>query len=193
MSRSADLPAPFFDFAMSVLFVFVALFMLSTMTEPQPPQAGIITPKAEFLIELTWDDGSRDDVDLYARGPDGKVVFFGRRDSSLMFLDRDNVGSNNTVESAAGPLELRDRKEVVTVRAVVPGEYTFNGHMFRKNSPAPVKLKLQVIKLNPFRVVAAAETTFDTQGQEQNLVAMSVGPAGDVTAVYTVPVKMVGG
>ena len=70
---SAELPAPFFDFAMSVLFVFMALFVLSTMDTPRPA-AGVLTPKAEFLVEMTWDNGSASDVDLYAKGPDGKVI-----------------------------------------------------------------------------------------------------------------------
>lgn len=188
---SPDLPAPFFDFAMSVLFVFVAFFMLSTMDTPKPA-AGVVTPKAEFLVELTWNDGSSDDVDLYARGPDGKVVYFRNRTTGLMFLDHDNIGSNNTVESAeGGKVAIKDRRETVTIRAVAPGEYLFNAHAYRLASPN--KLRLQVTKLNPYRVVTVAEANFDTAGQEQNLVAMTVNGAGEVTSVYTVPVKLVGG
>ncbi|CAN7597272.1 hypothetical protein [Bosea sp. LjRoot237] len=178
---SAELPAPFFDFAMSVLFVFVALFMLSTMDTPRPPQAGVLTPKAEFLIELTWDDGSASDVDLYARGPDGKVVYFGSRRTEVMFLDQDNTGNGNG--------GVADRREIVTVRAIEPGDYKFNVHAYRLSGP--VSVKLRVLKLNPYAVVAERTVTLDTQGQERTLAAMTVRADGSVEA-FEANVKMVG-
>lgn len=179
-SRSAELPAPFFDFAMSVLFVFMALFVISTMDTPKP-SAGVLTPKAEFLADLTWDDGSSSDVDLYARGPDGKVVFFGSRRTETMFLDNDNVGSGNGA--------IQDRREIVTVRAVVPGNYSFNAHCYRCTGTANVKLR--VIKLNPYSVVSERAVTFDTQGQERTLGAMVVRADGSAEA-YETQVRMVG-
>lgn len=181
MTRSAELPATFFDFAMSVLFVFVALFMLSTMDTPRPPQAGVLTPKAEFLIEITWDDGSTSDVDLYARGPDGKVVYFGSRRTETMFLDQDNTGNGNG--------EIKDRREIVTVRAIEPGDYVFNVHCYRCTSQ--VNVKLRVLKLNPFSVVKDTSYAFDTQGQERTLAAMTVRADGSVEA-FEANVKMVG-
>ena len=177
---SAELPAPFFDFAMSVLFVFMALFMLSTMSEPKPA-AGVLTPKAEFLAELTWDDGSSSDVDLYARGPDGRVVFFGSRKTEVMFLDNDNVGSGNG--------EIKDRREIVTVRAIAPGRYSFNAHCYRCSGTANVKLRL--VKLNPYSVVSERAVTFDTQGQERTLGAMTVRADGSAEA-YETQTRMVG-
>lgn len=181
MSRaSAELPAPFFDFAMSVLFVFMALFVMSTMDTPKP-SAGVLTPKAEFLAELTWDDGSSSDVDLYARGPDGRVVFFGSRKTEVMFLDNDNVGSGNG--------SIQDRREIVSVRAIVPGTYVFNSHCYRCTSPVTAKLRL--VKLNPYSVVSERVVTFDTQGQERTLAAMTVRADGAAEPFET-QVRMVG-
>lgn len=177
---SAELPAPFFDFAMSVLFVFMALFVMSTMDTPKPA-AGVLTPKAEFLVEMAWDDGSASDVDLYARGPDGKIVFFGARKSEVMFLDNDNVGTGNGA--------IADRREIVTVRAVAPGTYTFNAHAYRLASLVTVKLR--VLKLNPYRVVKEASYAFDTQGQERTLAAMVVRSDGTAEP-YETQTRMVG-
>lgn len=179
-SRSAELPAPFFDFAMSVLFVFMALFLLSSMTEPKPA-AGVLTPKAEFLVEMTWDDGSASDVDLYARGPDGKVVFFGSRRTEVMFLDNDNTGAGNG--------SVADRREIVTVRAIAPGSYYFGAHAYRL--AAPVNVKLRVVKLNPYSVVSERSYTFDTQGQERTLAAMVVRSDGSAEP-YEAQTRMVG-
>ena len=177
---SAELPAPFFDFAMSVLFVFMALFMLSTMDTPKPA-AGVLTPKAEFLVEMTWDDGSASDVDLYAKGPDGKIVFFGSRKTEVMFLDTDNTGSGNG--------SIQDRREVVTIRAIEPGRYEFNAHAYR--IAGPVNVKLRVLKLNPYSVVKESSVTFDTQGQERTLAAMNVRADGSAE-VFEQQTRMVG-
>lgn len=177
---SAELPAPFFDFAMSVLFVFMALFMLSTMDTPKPA-AGVLTPKAEFLVEMTWDDGSASDVDLYAKGPDGKIVFFGSRKTEVMFLDTDNTGGGNG--------SVADRREVVTVRAIAPGTYTFNTHAYRLTGT--VNVKLRVVKLNPYSVIKEAAVTFDTQGQERTLAAMNVRADGSAE-VFEQQTRMVG-
>ncbi|MGY6249724.1 hypothetical protein ACXIUS_19555 [Bosea thiooxidans] len=177
---SAELPAAFFDFAMSVLFVFMALFVLSTMDTPKPA-AGVLTPKAEFLVEMTWDDGSASDVDLYARGPDGKIVFFGSRKTEVMFLDTDNTGNGNG--------EIKDRREIVTVRAIEPGRYEFNAHAYRLTGP--VSVKLRVLKLNPYSVVSERAVTFDTQGQERTLAAMHVRADGSAEP-YEAQTRMVG-
>lgn len=179
----------FLDMSMTIVCVLLAMLLISVFQDTQPPQAGAITPKAEFLVEMTWDDGSADDIDLYARGPDGKVVFFGNRTTGLMFLDRDNLGSNNTVESGAGKLELADRRETVTIRTAAPGSYVFNAFAHRARGKNTARLR--VIKLNPYSVVAVAEATLDQQGQERTLVAMVVRSDGSAEP-YAAQVKMVG-
>lgn len=177
---SAELPAAFFDFAMSVLFVFMALFVMSTMDTPRP-SAGVLTPKAEFLIELTWDDGSSSDVDLYAKGPDGRIVFFGSRRTEVMFLDNDNTGNGNGA--------IQDRREIVTVRAIAPGNYVFGAHAYRL--AGPVSVRMRVLKLNPYSVVREATYAFDTQGQERTLAAMVVRSDGSAEP-YEAQTRMVG-
>jgi hypothetical protein len=98
-----------------------------------------------------------------------------------MFLDNDNVGSGNGA--------IQDRREIVTVRAVVPGNYSFNAHCYRCTGTANVKLR--VIKLNPYSVVSERAVTFDTQGQERTLGAMVVRADGSAEA-YETQVRMVG-
>jgi len=191
-ARTASLPAPFFDMAMSVLFVFIAMFFLMTFDIPKPA-TGAVTPKAEFLIELAWDDGSRDDIDLYARGPDGQVVFFGNRKTPLMFLDVDNVGRGNAVKQPDGTWkEVVSRRETVTIRAIQAGEYQLNVHAYRKNEPAPAKAVVTVTKINPYRVVTRAEVELTAEGEEKSVATFTVGADGEVTDVYLIPVKMVG-
>lgn len=170
----------FLDMAMTVVCVLLAMMLISVFSDPKPA-AGVLTPKAEFLIEMTWDDGSASDVDLYAKGPDGKIVFFGSRKTEVMFLDTDNTGNGNG--------SVADRREVVTVRAIEPGSWVFNAHAYRL--AGPVNIKLRVIKLNPYSVVSERAVTFDTQGQERTLAAMTVRADGSAE-VFEQQTRMVG-
>ncbi len=181
MRRAREGLSPsFLDMAMTVVCVLLAMMLISVFDTPKPA-AGALTPKAEFLVEMTWDDGSASDVDLYARGPDGKIVFFGSRKTEVMFLDTDNTGSSNGL--------INDRREIVTVRAIEPGTYTFNIHAYRL--AGPVNVKLRVIKLNPYGVVREASYAFDTQGQERTLAAMNVRADGSAE-VFEQQTRMVG-
>lgn len=170
----------FLDMAMTVVCVLLAMMLISVFSDPKPA-AGALTPKAEFLVEMTWDDGSASDVDLYAKGPDGRVVFFGSRKTEVMFLDNDNTGTANG--------SVADRREIVTVRAVAPGTYTFNAHAYRL--AGPVSVKLRVLKLNPYSVVSERSYQFDTQGQERTLAAMVVRSDGSAE-VFEQQTRMVG-
>lgn len=181
MRRAREGLSPsFLDMAMTVVCVLLAMMLISVFSEPKPA-AGVLTPKAEFLVEMTWDDGSASDVDLYAKGPDGKIVFFGSRKTEVMFLDTDNTGTGNG--------SVADRREVVTVRAIEPGRYEFNAHAYR--IAGPVNVKLRVLKLNPYSVVSERAVTFDTQGQERTLAAMTVRADGSAET-YEAQTRMVG-
>jgi hypothetical protein len=181
MRRAREGLSPaFLDMAMTVVCVLLAMMLISVFSDPKPA-AGVLTPRAEFLIEMTWDDGSASDVDLYAKGPDGRIVFFGSRKTEIMFLDNDNTGTANGA--------VQDRREIVTVRAVAPGTYTFNAHAYRL--AGPVSVKLRVLKLNPYSVVRETSYAFDTQGQERTLAAMHVRADGSAE-VFEQQTRMVG-
>jgi hypothetical protein len=75
----------------------------------------------------------------------------------------------------------------VSVRGIVPGEYTVNVHYYVKyfaNSPAvPVAVKVE--KLNPGVEIIYADTTMlERVGQEKTAVRFKVAEDGGVTDVY---------
>lgn len=193
--RNNGVPAPFLDMAFGVLFVFLAIIIISTVDDPKKQNDPAPVPKAEFLITLTWDDGSQDDIDLYVRAPDGSIVYFRNKQTPLAFLDTDNTGLSNAVQSPDGSyVAIPSRQEVVTIRAIVPGEYVVNAHFYRKSSaPGFVNhAKMTLVKLNPYSAVTEANAVFDLQGQEQTLTNFTVDASGIVTSVFVAPVKMVG-
>ena len=66
----------FLDLLFNALLLFVCLFALAFM-QMRPVQEGqSIEAKAELMLEMTWPDGSLDDVDLVgaaARRPEGRL------------------------------------------------------------------------------------------------------------------------
>lgn len=195
MRGSRGIPAPFLDMAMGVIFVFLAVIMISTVEEPKKATTEAPIPKAEFLVTLEWDDGSQDDIDLYLRDPSGAVTYFSNRQTALAFLDADNLGvSGNSVSMPDGSsVSVFTRREVITIRAIVPGEYVANAHFYKRHgADKPNHLKLTIVKINPFSEITRATAVFDTQGQEQTLANFTVAPDGSVSSVFLAPVQLVG-
>jgi hypothetical protein len=177
---------------MSILAVFLALFLVSSFEEVKNTAHEL--PKAEFIIDLSWNDGSQDDIDLYVMDPTGKIVFFGQKSSPIMFLDLDNRGNSNWVDMPDGTRkDIPDRKEIVTIRTIFAGEYTVNAHVYSKRDEGvPVKVKLRLIKVNPYREITVNEVTFDAKGQEQTLLNFVVDSSGNVTSTYVMNNRLVG-
>ena len=194
-ARQHGMPVAFVDFFATLAVIMFVLFAISSVQDPKKANDPAVVPKAEFLIVMSWDDGSQDDLDLYVRTPDGKVVFFANRQEPGAFLDQDNLGRNNTLVMPDGTAkEVPARNETVTIRAIMPGTYQVNAHLYSKRSaPGYVNhVTVKATKLNPFSDVTQAQAEFDTQGQERTLFNFTVAADGRVTDVFMAPSKLVG-
>ena len=40
------------------------------------PKTGVINPKAEYIITVSWPDNNPDDIDTYVQNPTGGLVWF---------------------------------------------------------------------------------------------------------------------
>lgn len=179
MSRRREdegVPAPLLDMAWTVALIFLAFVLISIVRKPTESN-GVIIPKAEFMITMDWDDYSRQDIDLYVRGPDGKVVFFKTKETPLMFLDTDNL---------AGDKDLRIRREIVTIRQLKAGSYIVNVHYYdaRDHKPTPTNVRLNVMKINPVQIVADKYLLLDNVGQEVSVVGFKIDDAGNVIDIF---------
>jgi hypothetical protein len=168
---------------------FVALFAIAIALANPPAKRNALEQKAEYMVTLTWPDGSLDDVDLHLRLPDERALNFRSKEVDYVVLDHDDVGFNGRVTFPDGTVRLLGHKEIATVRALVPGTYVANVHLFRRNdvdwtgAPAAVKLPYSVhvtlTRINPrVEELVAVDVPLSEIGEQKTAFAFTVQPDG---------------
>ncbi|MGD9080078.1 MAG: hypothetical protein PVG96_12090 [Desulfobacterales bacterium] len=141
----------FLDLLFNTLVGFVFLFIISfLLINPSIKKADIET-KAEFVITVTWDDNSIDDVDTWLQDPVGNVLHFNQKDVGLAHLDRDDLGTlNDTIILDDGrQIVYNHNQELTTIRGFLTGEWVLNVHMYNKRNSNPTLVEVRIDKLNP--------------------------------------------
>jgi hypothetical protein len=192
MRRHSDPGLGFTDLLFNALLGFVVMFLLAYLLINPVARSGAIDPKAEFLITLSWPDGSEADVDLYVEDPAGGLVWFRSREAGLMHLDRDDLGRANDVLRVGGRTIInRLNQETVSIRGIVAGEYVVNVHLYRADA-APVPVTVKVEKLNPrVALVFYGTIELDRQGQEATAARFAIAGDGAVRGVSTLQKSIV--
>jgi hypothetical protein len=165
--------------ALAFLF-FIALFAITTQKSE-----GKIDSKAEFLISMSWPDSHPDDFDLFVQDPLSKVVWYRRRDAGFMVLERDNRGGANDFVMIGGKkVRSTTRQELVSLRGIVPGEFTVNVYHFAALTGKPVPVTVTVEKLNPTVTQISKETLLMAQGgEEKTAVRFTLDDKGEVVRI----------
>jgi uncharacterized protein YfaP (DUF2135 family) len=138
---------------------------------------------------MTWPDNHPDDIDLYVEDPLGNIAWYHQREAGFLVLDRDDRGAmNDSVIVNGKKIASPIRQEIVSIRGIVPGEYTVNVNYYVKyfpNTPlVPVPVAVKVEKLNPtVEIIYADTTTLDHVGQEKTAVRFRVAEDGSVTDI----------
>ena len=86
---------PFTDLLFNALLGFTFLFLVAIMFMNPEAKTGIIDPKAEYILTITWEDNSPDDIDVWVEDPEGQLVYFRATEAGLLHLDRDDRGLIN--------------------------------------------------------------------------------------------------
>jgi hypothetical protein len=176
---------PFSVMLFKALQVVAFLFFIALLVMNPEAKQGKIDTKAEFIITLTWPDSHPDDIDLYAEDPVGNIVWYHVREAGFMVLDRDDRGGlNNTIVVNGRKLTSPIRQETVSIRGIVPGEYTVNVSHFQATTGQPVQVSVKVQKLNPAaQVIFDNKLTLDHTGHEKTAVRFWLDAAGKVIDV----------
>ena len=176
---------PFSVMLFKGLQVVAFLFFIALLVMNPEAKSGKIDTKAEFLITASWPDSHPDDIDLYAEDPAGNIVWYHVREAGFMVLDRDDRGGlNNTILVAGRRISSPIRQETVSIRGIVPGEYTVNVNHYLATTSAPVPVSVKVEMINPaLEVVHYATLLLDHTGHERTAVRFRIADGGKVVDV----------
>lgn len=163
----------FIDFLFILTAGFALLFILSYL---------LITPKkvtvdpgrkdlAQYIIRIEWQDGSNDDVDMWAACPDGSKISFQSKDNGYAHLERDDLGTTNDIISTKN-------EEHLVIREGIPGTYIINVHMYRKADAESANVKFELIQIHPFKKHVQGVVTLTTAFQEETIVSFELGEKG---------------
>jgi hypothetical protein len=180
--RSTD---PFIDLLFNTLLGFTFLFLVSVMFIKPEARKGRVNLKAEYIISVTWPDHLADDIDLWVRDPIGETVSYLRKDASWLHLDRDDRGEINDTITVNGERVIYPiNQEVVTIRGIIPGEYTVNLYYYKAVSAGPVEALVKVEKVNPtLTTVFVDRLTLEQQDVEKTAVRFELDMSGQVSAI----------
>lgn len=146
---------------------------------------GIIDPKAEYIITVSWPDNNPDDIDTWVEDPNGNLIWFRNREAGLVHLDRDDRGLiNDTIVINGEKIQNPLNQEVVTIRGVVPGEYVVNVHYYATETNRPVTVMVKISKVNPtLEIVYYGDTLLERKGDEKTAVRFVIDKSGTVSQI----------
>ena len=178
----------FLDLVFNILMIFFMLLVLTIIKINPEAKNKDVELKAEVIVTLEWDKKSKDDVDLMMRTPDGSVIFYGKKDGKLASLDRDDRGQINDYVTINGKLQvIEENWEHITIRKLVPGEYTITAYMFHKVDQHPIDVSIKVDKLNPtYSNIYVGSVSMSKQKQEMTLLNFIVDSSGNIKSINKV-------
>jgi hypothetical protein len=183
----------FLDLLFNTLVGFVLLFIIAFLSiNPKNKDADIKT-KAEFVITVTWNVNSKDDVDTWLEDPAGNVLHFRQKDIGLAHLDRDDLGFiNDTITLQDGSVvEFPHNQELTTIRGFVTGEWVLNVHMYKKRDANPTLVEVRIDKLNPrVQTVLYKKIMMNQTWEEITVTRFVMSEQGDIISLDDLPKKL---
>ncbi len=183
----------FVDLLFNLILGFVFLFIISFILINEPKKNQGVEQKAEYMIILSWDDDLNNDIDLWVQGPSGSVGFRNPQQGN-MFLDKDDLGHRNDVIINGGVEKIiYINREVVSIRGFQKGEYIVNAFYYNNGDKANVrnKVSIELIKINPFKVIYQGSKEFVEEGQEETFVRFTMDEDGDYKNINYLPKNIV--
>jgi hypothetical protein len=180
---------PFSVMLFKALQIVAFLFFIAVLSIAPDAKDGKVDTKAEFIITMDWPDNHPDDLDLFVQDPIGNIVWYRHREAGFLTLDRDDRGGANDFILVNGmKIPSPIREEIVTVRGLVPGEYTVNVSHFQALTGQPVEATVKVQKLNPnAQLIFDDKVMVDHTGDEKTALRFKLDAEGKVTDVQRRP------
>ena len=192
----------FTDMLFNVLVGFAFLFIVAFLLIKPEAKKEDFERRAEFVVVMEWDHDQPDDIDLYVQDPTQNKVHFRLPIVNFMYLDKDDLGfANDVVKYQDGTTKkVNINREVVTIRGILAGEYIINAHYYsarewtrlgRLNTNGdipskkidsknePITVKIEVHKVDPYKIMWVGEKKFFRKGQEETFVRFSIDKDGN--------------
>ena len=184
----------FTDLLFNILVGFAFLFIIAFLLIKPEAKKEDFERRAEFVVVMEWDNEATGDIDLYVEDPTGKQVSFRYHNHNYMHLDKDDLGAmNDTVVNADGSIStVKINREVVTIRGIIKGEYTINGHYYSLRSYDKIKpkkpavtVRVELHKVNPYSIMWVGEKLFNHRGQEETFLRFRLDKDGNILPPFT--------
>lgn len=184
----------FVDLLFNLLVGFTFLFVLAFILINPIAKKDILDPKAEYLVVLTWDDESVNDIDTWIKDDQGNVVSFRLKDIALVNLDRDDRGVVNdqyqyggdggeTIVNRRQKEEVQVNREVTSIRSKTPRTFIVTSHYYHFYSATgdgnQEKVYVELIKVNPYEILKRKSITLEPR-QEKHVFKFEVLEGGGV-------------
>jgi len=178
----------FTDLLFNLLIGFTSLLLIAFLLINPIAEEGVIDPRSEFIITMTWEDTSGLDIDLWVKGPQDTLVGFSQKDGAYIILERDDLGDANDLILINNTAQVIERNlETISINAIVPGEYFVSVHNYSTmiestEEEYPTRVKVDVMDVNPFKLVASSEVLVKLK-EEVPVFSFVVDENGYVTDV----------
>ena len=201
----------FTDMLFNILVGFAFLFIVAFLLIKPEAKKEDFERKAEFVVVMEWDHDQPDDIDLYVQDPTNSTVHFRLPITNFMYLDKDDLGfANDIVKNVDGTItKVNINREVVTIRGIIPGEYIINAHYYSarkwagqtlttnigdggvyetptgKSTGKNLTVKIELHKVDPYKIWWIGEKTFTHRGQEETFVRFIIDQTGKQVGGFT--------
>ena len=171
---------PFTDILLNVLMGFAIMSFVALSLIRPDMKTGKVDLKAEYLISVTWPDNNPDDIDTYVQDPAGNTIWYRHLEAGFLSLERDDRGNyKDTLIVDGKRIQNPLNQEIVTMRAIVPGEYVVNIFHYLANGVDPIPVTVRVERLNPVvQIVYNGTLTLDHRGDEKTAIRFTLDKDG---------------
>ena len=180
----------FLDILFNTLVGFVLLFIIAFLLISPVKKKKEIEQKAEYVITVTWPGEMNDDIDSWLEDPMEQVMYYREKEVGLMHLDRDDLGNLNDRQNVpgVGMVNYPYNREITTIRGIMPGEYVFNVHLYRKvskDSSIPIPVTVILEKLNPqVKLLYSKTVTLIDAWEEKTIIRFVLDVNGEITESF---------
>ncbi len=193
----------FTDLLFNILVGFAFLFIVAFLLIKPEAKKKDFDRRAEFVVVLEWNQGAKDDIDLYVQDPLGGVTSFRHPRVNFSHLDKDDLGArNDTTTLPNGTIRtIPINREVISIRGIIPGEWVVNAHYYstyatsstngdvivynhKKNQDYSLSVKVELHRVNPYEILGMWEKKFTEKGQEETFVRFTLDRDGNLIGPF---------